>query len=254
MLDTLGRATVVGDIGNPQTVAGQAAHWFFSTPPWVPTLLAAAVTAVWLFYMIRLDIGGNASATRALPPAKRKAFFKGRGTKAAASLPLHEALHLCRVEVRFSDLHSGQFEVEFYAFNGSDLDIAFSAVKGSVKFFGVIGGEGKRLETLQPSGGMSGFDAVVRPMEECRVVVSQSLNKPSLEAVKQGFAASQGFWLKLDGLQLLFAPVSTPDRREALTIWPSIECYQSVFGVHVTKYIPKSGTFVLPDATAQFRS
>ena len=234
-------------------------HPFLSWSGWnyLPIILLTLVAVIWLWKALqpRITTNRHMPTFDVTPPGSASpgfsGFFKGRRDKGTIAPLLNEALHLCRVEVRFSDLHSGQFEVDFHVFNGSDSDIAFNAVKGSVKFFGIIGGEGKGLETLQPSGAMSGFDAVVRPMEECRVVVSQSFNKPSLEAVKQGFASGQGFWLKLDGLQLIFAPVSTPDRKEALTIWPSIECYQSAFGVHVTKYIQKSGTFVMPESTAQ---
>jgi hypothetical protein len=50
MLDALGRAGVAADIFDPKTLPGKAAIWFFSTPWWVPALLATIMIAamIWL--------------------------------------------------------------------------------------------------------------------------------------------------------------------------------------------------------------
>ena len=53
MLDYLGRASVVSDFGKPDTFSALAAKWVFSTPWWVPAVLASVGTLAWLYAMLR---------------------------------------------------------------------------------------------------------------------------------------------------------------------------------------------------------
>lgn len=141
MLDYVGRASVLADLGDSKSTSGRLLSWVVATlvaTPWyIPAVFAAVIIGAWLFFMFRFHQGSgqsesNVSTQERVRPERGPAVYVGRIVTGQAS--------------SLDDLY---LEFAFNSFNPGDSPLRLKGIKGNITI-GLLNESDDKFVGLQP--------------------------------------------------------------------------------------------------------